>query len=110
MDNSIKALTESKEKIIRISLRADKNELTINFSDSGCGIPIEKGIGYLVFIIPLLKNKEEPVLACILLRQELNPLMVECSLMKVSSVTGALPLQLIYHSKNNYGKVSARSH
>lgn len=42
MDNSIKALTESKEKIIRISLRADKNELTINFSDSGCGIPIEK--------------------------------------------------------------------
>lgn len=42
MDNSIKALSESKEKIIKISMKADKNELTINFSDSGCGIPQEK--------------------------------------------------------------------
>lgn len=42
MDNSIKAILNSKEKIIRISLLAERNNLIINFSDTGCGIPLEK--------------------------------------------------------------------
>lgn len=42
IDNSIKALTYSKQKVIKISLYSTQEALTINFSDTGSGIPKDR--------------------------------------------------------------------
>jgi signal transduction histidine kinase len=41
-DNAIKAMKESKTKIYRCTMKALRDKLVIDFSDTGCGIPIEK--------------------------------------------------------------------
>ena len=41
-DNAIKAMKDSPIKIYRCSVKALDDKLTIDFSDTGCGIPVEK--------------------------------------------------------------------
>ena len=41
-DNAIKAMKNSETKIFRCTVRALNDELIIDFSDTGCGIPAEK--------------------------------------------------------------------
>lgn len=41
-DNAIKAMQDSDEKKYRCTIRAQKDKLIMDFSDTGCGIPIEK--------------------------------------------------------------------
>ena len=41
-DNAIKAMSESKTKIYRCTMKALHDKLVIDFSDTGCGIPTEK--------------------------------------------------------------------
>ena len=42
IDNSIKAVKDSKTKIIKCTVYAEDDDLVILFSDTGCGIPKEK--------------------------------------------------------------------
>lgn len=41
-DNAIKAMKNSDIKIFRCSIKASDDTLIMNFSDTGCGIPVEK--------------------------------------------------------------------
>ena len=41
-DNAIKAMKNSETKIFRCTVKASNDELVIDFSDTGCGIPAEK--------------------------------------------------------------------
>lgn len=41
-DNAIKAMKGSKTKIYRCTMKALRDKLVIDFSDTGCGIPVEK--------------------------------------------------------------------
>ena len=41
-DNAMKAMKDSKTKIYRCTMKALRDKLVIDFSDTGCGIPIEK--------------------------------------------------------------------
>lgn len=42
IDNSIKAVRNTSNKIIKCSVSVDQDNLQINVSDTGCGIPVEK--------------------------------------------------------------------
>ncbi|MGN0514092.1 MAG: sensor histidine kinase, partial [Lachnospiraceae bacterium] len=42
IDNSIKAVRNTSSKIIKCSVSVDQDNLQINVSDTGCGIPVEK--------------------------------------------------------------------
>ena len=44
LDNSIKAVKDSSQKIIRCTVVIEKEKLVIMLSDTGCGIPEEKRI------------------------------------------------------------------
>ena len=41
-DNAIKAMESSRRKIYRCTVKAHDDRLVMNFSDTGCGIPVEK--------------------------------------------------------------------
>ncbi len=41
-DNAIKAMKGAKKKIYRCTMKALRDKLVIDFSDTGCGIPVEK--------------------------------------------------------------------
>ena len=66
LDNSIKAVKDSLQKIIRCTVVTEKEKLVIKLSDSGCGIPKEKRTWVLAFTTQQLKTKEVRVSGFIL--------------------------------------------
>lgn len=65
-NNAIKAMKDSETKIYRCTIRAHNEKLVMDFSDTGCGIPVENESGSLAYTIQRLQNTVGVVLGFML--------------------------------------------